>query len=54
MFVFIGQMMILTEEEHLSGFFGEQYHQYCEMVPRYLGLKSIGVTEKEHSNDLGE
>ena len=35
----ICHMMIITEEEHLSLQFGEEYIQYCSMVPRYLGRK---------------
>lgn len=28
--------MIITEEEHLSRVFGEEYQRYCSQVPRYL------------------
>jgi len=34
----IAHMMVLTEEEHLSGVHGEAYARYCERVPRYLGI----------------
>jgi protein-S-isoprenylcysteine O-methyltransferase Ste14 len=34
----MGHMMVLTEEEHLRKVYGEAYVQYCERVPRYLGL----------------
>jgi protein-S-isoprenylcysteine O-methyltransferase Ste14 len=31
-------LMVLTEEEHLRGIFGEEYVRYCKRVPRYLGF----------------
>jgi protein-S-isoprenylcysteine O-methyltransferase Ste14 len=31
-------LMVLSEEEHLRNIYGEEYHQYCEKVPRYLSL----------------
>lgn len=31
-------VMVLTEEEHLLNTFGHDYEQYCDKVPRYLGL----------------
>lgn len=36
MFAIIGHWMILTEEEHLSRVFGEEFEKYCSEVPRYL------------------
>ena len=30
-------LLILVEEEHLRRRFGEQYAEYCQSVPRYLG-----------------
>lgn len=36
MYAIIGHWMILTEEEHLSRIYGEEYEQYCSKVPRYL------------------
>jgi protein-S-isoprenylcysteine O-methyltransferase Ste14 len=30
-------LLILVEEEHLRRKFGEQYAEYCQSVPRYLG-----------------
>ena len=33
-------IMIVTEEEHLGGVFGDEYRRYCERVPRYLGWAS--------------
>jgi protein-S-isoprenylcysteine O-methyltransferase Ste14 len=32
----IGHFMVITEEEHLSARFGEEYRRYCEHTPRYL------------------
>jgi len=31
--------MVLTEEEHLRTVFGEEYEQYCQRVPRFLGFR---------------
>ena len=39
LYLVICHMMVLTEEEHLRGVFGEQYVRYCERVPRYLRLR---------------
>jgi protein-S-isoprenylcysteine O-methyltransferase Ste14 len=32
-------MMVLSEEEHLSDVYDEEYHQYCEKTPRYVSLR---------------
>lgn len=34
----IMHMMVLTEEEHLRCYHGEEFKQYCQRVPRYLGF----------------
>lgn len=34
----IAHMMVLTEEEHLRNVYGDEYVQYCERVPRYIGF----------------
>lgn len=34
-------MMVLSEEEHLRRIHGQEYQDYCEKVPRYLGLRSF-------------
>jgi protein-S-isoprenylcysteine O-methyltransferase Ste14 len=31
-------MMVLTEEEHLRRVFGSEYQEYCEQIPRYIGV----------------
>jgi len=31
------QMMVLSEEKHLSRVYGQEYEMYCKNVPRYLG-----------------
>jgi protein-S-isoprenylcysteine O-methyltransferase Ste14 len=36
MYALIAHWMIITEEEHLSRLFGEEYQRYCSQVPRYL------------------
>lgn len=36
MYALISHWMVLTEEEHLSHVFGEEYEEYCSKVPRYL------------------
>ena len=36
MYALIAHWMIITEEEHLSRQFGEEYQRYCSEVPRYL------------------
>ena len=38
MFGAISHMMVSTEEEHLNNVFGQDYVQYCQRVPRYLGI----------------
>ena len=35
-FLFVGHMMIITEEEYLLATYGEEYAGYCREVPRYL------------------
>ena len=35
----IFHMMVLTEEEHLSAVYGEQYERYCQRVPRYISFQ---------------
>lgn len=30
-------VMVLTEEDHLSNTYAQNYEQYCKRVPRYLG-----------------
>lgn len=35
-YLYIGHLMVKTEEEHLANLFGESYQQYCREVPRYL------------------
>ena len=34
-------VMVVTEEEHLRRTFGEEYECYCDMTPRYLGLRKV-------------
>ena len=34
-------MMVMSEEEHLRRTHGQDYQDYCNKVPRYLGLKSV-------------
>ncbi|MBN2045571.1 MAG: isoprenylcysteine carboxylmethyltransferase family protein [Anaerolineales bacterium] len=35
-FLFVGHMMIVTEEEYLLETYGQEYADYCREVPRYL------------------
>jgi protein-S-isoprenylcysteine O-methyltransferase Ste14 len=42
LFVPIIHMMVLTEEEHLLNTYGQDYQQYCNRVPRYLGFPKEG------------
>jgi protein-S-isoprenylcysteine O-methyltransferase Ste14 len=35
----IVHLMVMTEEEHLRDVFGSEYGQYCERVPRYVGIR---------------
>ncbi len=37
-YVVIAHFMIRTEEEHLERLFGEEYREYCESTPCYIGL----------------
>ena len=34
-------LLVLIEEEHLRRVFGEQYVDFCQRVPRYVGSRSI-------------
>ena len=36
MYAILAHWMVITEEEHLSRLFGEDYQRYCSEVPRYL------------------
>ena len=36
MYAIIIHWMVMTEEEHLSQIYGEEYEKYCSKVPRYL------------------
>ena len=36
LYVIISHWMVLSEEEHLSQIYGEEYENYCSEVPRYL------------------
>jgi protein-S-isoprenylcysteine O-methyltransferase Ste14 len=38
LYVVLIHLMVLTEEEHLLARHGNEYLQYCEQVPRYIGL----------------
>jgi protein-S-isoprenylcysteine O-methyltransferase Ste14 len=39
LYVVVAHTMVLTEEEHLRGVFGQEYERYCEGVPRYVGFR---------------
>ena len=39
----ICHMMVLTEEEHLSRVFGNEYEAYCAQTPRYVGFRNLGA-----------
>lgn len=39
LYAVIGHLMIVTEEEYLHSKFGQVFEQYCEQVPRYIGLR---------------
>ena len=39
--------MILTEEEHLARLYAQDYLDYCQQVPRYLGRRK----PRSHSDD---
>jgi len=39
MYGVVGHLMVMTEEEHLREVYGEEYEQYSERVPRYLGVR---------------
>lgn len=36
LYVSIGYMMVITEEEHLLNLFGDSYREYCKKVPRFI------------------
>ena len=36
-------LLVLIEEEHLRRVFGEQYIDFCQRVPRYVGWGSIRI-----------
>ncbi|MEA3439404.1 MAG: methyltransferase [Chloroflexota bacterium] len=37
----IVHMMVMSEEEHLHNAFGEAYDDYCQRVPRYIGIPKV-------------
>ena len=37
-------MMVPYEEEHLRRKYGREYREYCENVPRFIGLRSFRKT----------
>ena len=37
-YMFIAHLMVRTEEEHLSRVYGDDYKQFCEKTPRYIGI----------------
>jgi protein-S-isoprenylcysteine O-methyltransferase Ste14 len=37
-YVALAYAVTLVEEEHLTRTYGEAYREYCQRVPRYLGL----------------
>ena len=39
--LFMCHIMVITEEEHLLRTFVDEYKEYCERIPRYIGLKSF-------------
>jgi len=39
LFAVMTHWMVLSEEEFLRSVHSEAYHQYCQRVPRYLGLR---------------
>ena len=39
LFAVIAHMMVLSEVEHLRNTYGEEYVNYCERVPRYIGFR---------------
>jgi protein-S-isoprenylcysteine O-methyltransferase Ste14 len=39
-FMIVGHMMVITEEEYLLASYGEEYGDYCREVPRYLFRKN--------------
>jgi len=46
----IAHLMIITEEKYLETLFGDDYHLYCQEVPRYVrfaGRQSILTETKE-------
>jgi protein-S-isoprenylcysteine O-methyltransferase Ste14 len=38
LFCFLIHLMVLTEEEHLTRTYGDEYREYCKKVPRYLSI----------------
>ena len=36
LFGIIAHLMILTEEEYLTGLYGDEYKDYCKRAPRYI------------------
>jgi protein-S-isoprenylcysteine O-methyltransferase Ste14 len=35
----MGHLMVMSEEEHLLAVYGEEYRQYYQKTPRYLGVR---------------
>jgi protein-S-isoprenylcysteine O-methyltransferase Ste14 len=42
LYMIIVHMMVITEEENLRKVFGDEYIQYCQRVPRYIGISRKG------------
>jgi len=38
LYVVLFHLMVLTEEEYLLSRYGNEYLQYCEQAPRYIGI----------------
>ena len=37
LYLVIAHMMVRTEEQHLASVFGDEYREYCDGTPRYVG-----------------
>ena len=49
MYSLISHWMVITEEEHLTRIFGEEYLMYFSEVPRYLGIpKKVKEASAKH------
>jgi len=49
----MAHMMVLAEEAHLRDWHGPLYAQYCERVPRYMGIRGLRNLKEKNRRKTG-